>query len=314
MTTLRTTGVAAIALVALTLSLTSCGGNRPLSEMDASQLFALGKQKYDKKKYVSAVDYLQTVVFNYPGNAVVDTAQYYLALSYFGNKEYELAAVEFNRLAVNYPSSPYFENAVFMRAASYFEATPHHYGLDQTDLERAIDLLNDFLIDFPESDLVPDAKRYLAEGRNRLAHKTYQAAIVYERLGAPKAARIYFQKVIDDYTDTDYGPLATYHYALMDLRLKEYDDARRRFENFATVFPDNKLAGKALAKAAQAAFKNCEATYKSGQYATARQCLIDFKQEFPNNGHVGKADELLKKIDQLPPAPPAEEQTEHAGT
>ena len=145
----------------------SCGSSRPSSQMDARQLFEAGKEKYEKEKYLSAIEFFQTIVFNYPGNSVVDTAQYYLGLSYFSNDEHELAAVEFNRLALNYPSSAYFENAVFMRAVSYYEATPDNSGLDQTDLERALTLLEDFLIDFPESQLIPDAQKYLAAARGR---------------------------------------------------------------------------------------------------------------------------------------------------
>ncbi len=300
-----------VAVLALTVLLASCGGPPKVADLGPRELYEVGKQQYDKEKYRRAVDYFQSIVFNFPGNSVVDTAQYYLGLSYFGSEEYELAAIEFNRLALNYPSSEFFENAVFMRAVSVYESTPKHHGLDQTELEQAIIQLEDFLIDFPESELVPDAKKYLNAALTRMAHKYYDAGLVYERIGAPKAARIYFQKVIDDYTDTEYAADATYHYALMELRLKNYDDARRQFENFAAVFDQHELVDEAREKAAEAAFKHCRKSFEEGDLSAARECLVQFKSNYPDNGKIDDADDIIEKID----AGPNEENTkEHAGT
>jgi len=198
----RTNIIVGLLVVLIGTLAVSCGGSRSVADLGARELFEQGLNHYEEDKYRQSSEYFQALVFNYPGNSIVDTAQYYLGLSYFGNEEYELAAIEFNRLAVNYPSSVFFENAVFMKAVAYFEATPDHYGLDQSELERAITLFEDFLIDFPESPLVEDAQTYLLKARTRLDHKLYEAGIVYERIGAPRAAEKYFQKVIDDYTDT----------------------------------------------------------------------------------------------------------------
>ena len=74
-----------------------CGGRVALSNQTAGQLYQAGKEKYDRKKYLSAIEYFQAVVYNHPGESVVDTAQYFLAMSYFGDKNYELSRVEFNR-------------------------------------------------------------------------------------------------------------------------------------------------------------------------------------------------------------------------
>ena len=90
-----------------------CGSRPTLANLSAHELFDKGKEEYSQKHYLRAIEYFQAVVYNYPGESVVDTAQYYLALSYFGDKEYELAQVEFNRLVVNYPASVYFEHSIF---------------------------------------------------------------------------------------------------------------------------------------------------------------------------------------------------------
>jgi len=287
------------ALSTIGLSLFGCGGGKlSLANKSAPELFALGKEKFDAGKYVPAVSYFQTLVYNYPGEPIVDTAQYYLALSYFRNKEYALAQVEFNRLVLNYPSSAYFIQSVFMKAVCFFEGTPKNYGLDQSDLETAIKQFEDFIVDYPESELVPDAKKYLLTARSRMAEKFYSAAIVYDHVGAYKAAKIYYQKVVDDYTDTPFASQATFGIALMDYKLKNYDDARDKFDNFLKVFPKDELAAKANELVVEAAFKSGEKAYKSGNYDLAKEKFESFMKNFPDSKKKQDAGEYLKKIQQ----------------
>jgi outer membrane protein assembly factor BamD len=284
---------------AISLLVSGCGGSKSLATMSASELMTKGKWAYDNKKYLKAIELFQTIVYNYPGESIVDTAQYFLALSYFGNEEYELAGVEFNRLIVNYPASPYFEHAIFMKAVSAFESTPRNYGLDQTDLQDAIKQFEDFVIDFPESQLMADARQYLLAARTRMARKFYEAGIVYVRKRAFEAAKVYFQKVIDEYTDTEYAAQASFQYAEMEFKLGRFDEARQKFEDFKKVFPDHELVDKARKKEVEAAFKSGEAAFKNGDYALAEQRLQTFKINYPDNGRSKKVEEYLEKIHQI---------------
>jgi len=273
-----------------------CGGSKKLSTMTASDLFAEGKKLYDHHKYIKAIETFQACVYNYPGESIVDTAQYYLALSYFSNKEYEVAQVEFNRLVLNYPSSVYFEQSVFMRAVCYFEATPKHRGLDQSELETAIQQFEDFIIDFPESEVVDDARKYLLAARTRLAHKYYDAGIVYTRIRAYEASQIYFQKVMDDFTDTEYAAPATFEYAMADYKRGRFEDAERRFKDFQSLFPNDEKVKKAHEMEIKSAFKAGETAFKRGDYDSAQKKLEAFKADYPKNHLNGKVDKYLKEI------------------
>ncbi len=276
-----------------------CGGKRTKAHLGPQELFELGMEEYNKKHYFNAIEHFQAVVWNYPGETIVDTAQYYLALSYFGEKNYELARVEFDRLVNNYPSSAFFEQALFMKAVSTFELTPRHYGLDQSELTDAIRQFEDFIIDYPESELIPDVQRYLKIARTRLARKYYEAGIVYSRMGAYKSAEIYFQKVIDEYTDTEFAARAAYQNAEMEFKLKRFDSAAKKFGDFVKVFPDHEWVSKAKKRQVEAAFKSGEAAFKKGDYALAQQKFEAFQTTYPNNGWSKKVRKYLKKISEL---------------
>jgi len=268
-----------------------------MAEMTAHDLFAMGKDKYDRGKYLPSREYFQTIVYNFPGEPMVDTAQYFLSLTYFGAKEYEIAGVEFNRLVLNYPSSAYFTHALFMRAVSFYHSTPKHFALDQTDIKRAIRQFEDFLIDYPESELIPEAKEYLSQGRTRLARKQYEAGRTYKYIRAYDAAKTYFQVVIDDFTDTEYGSKAAFDYAEMEYRLKNFDEAQVRYEGFAVAFPDHELAVRAGKNAVKSAFKSGEKAFHKGDLLLAQQKLQLFVQNYPDSKLVGKAEKYWRRID-----------------
>lgn len=293
----RTATFILLGLTAL-VAITACGGRKTLTNLPARELYEKGMQEYQNKKFYKSIDYFSAIVYNYPGESLVDTAQFYVGMSYFGQKDYKLASVEFNRLLQNYPSSIYAANAQYMKAVCLYEAAPGHYGLDQTDLDDALQQLEDFVIDNPESELVADAKVYISDGRLRLARKTYEAAVVYVRLRALKAATIYFQRVVDEYTDTEYGPLAAYGIADVEYQLKHYDKARTQFDNFATAFPDHDLAAKARQQAEESAYKDAAQAVKAGDIAEAATKLQAYLSSYPNGD---KADDVREKLENLPP-------------
>ena len=290
----------------------NCGGKKSLNTLTSVELFELGTEKYEQKKYIKAIEHFQTLVYNYPGESIVDTAQYYLALSYFGDKEYEVANVEFNRLAVNYPASTYAEDAIFMKAVCLYKGTPTHFGLDQSDLLVSIKQFEEFIIDFPESNVIGEAQNYLLEAHTRLAKKHYNSGVVYNRIGTYKAAEIYFQKVVDEFTDTEYAPLATFGLAEMKFKLKEYKLAKEKFSDFMIVFKDHLLVEKAKEYMEKAAFKAGEFSFKKKEFPEALEFFQAYVAEFPASKHSKKASEYIEKINAMPSQETKQEENENS--
>ncbi len=294
------------------LVLVGCGGGPKLANLGSRELFQLGMNKYAKGKYLGAIEALQMAIFNYPGETQVDTAQYYLALSYYGNHDYVLGQVEFNRLLTNYPASAFAPNAQLMKAVCFFKGTPKHYALDQTDLVTAITQFEDFLQDHPESEAVPEAKQYLKDAQSRMARKYYESGIVYIRVRDFNAARTYFQKVVDEYTNTEYASDATYQIAETYYQQKNWDKAEEQFSNFGVVWPQHKWTAQAAKQASEASYKGGMAALKAGDTALARKRLERFVLICgPDNGKLKKVNATLQQIGNTPVV---ETDTTHAGS
>jgi len=238
-------------LVILSILLAACGSPSVKNFGSAEEQFRAAMQEYQKKHYLKAIDGFQKVLYNYSGSSQVDSAQYYLAMTYYLQPDYILAAGEFERLAMNFPGSPFIDNARYMAGLCHFKSAPGHYGLDQEELIKAIEALEDFVTDYPESEMVVDARQTIKAGRERLARKSYESGRAYFRLGYYQSAVVYFQSVIDNYTETPWAAPALYYLGEIALKEKKYEDARAKFDNFLVIYPDHKLGSGAREKLAE---------------------------------------------------------------
>jgi len=225
--------------------LSGCGGTGFRAPEDAHVLFESAQKDYDKGKYLNAIEKFQLLVYNFPGATLVDTAQYYLAMSYYGDKDYELAAVEFSRLKNSYPQSDYADNAQFMAGVCYFENSPKQSGLDQEDLKRSIVALGDFILDNPDSPLISDAEMVIVKARTKLAKKGYDNGLVYMKILDYRAAKIYLQYVIDEFIETEYAPLALFKLAEIDYKKDDFKSASERFNQFMNIYAEHELISDA---------------------------------------------------------------------
>lgn len=233
-----------IAIICLSLpGLAGCGGSGDKAPLSAEDQFARAMGLYEREKFFESAEEFQKVIYNYPGGSSVDSAQYFLAMSYMRDKQFELAAVEFERLIRNYPRSPFAVEARFRTAYAYFRAAPRHHGLDQTEVKRAVRLLNDFLIDYPDSEFAPEAQQALYEANSRLAKKFFESAVVYTRIGAWRSAEIYFQYVIDNYSNSSYTEESLAGKTRALLKQRKWDEAALSANSFLGLYPDSDRAG-----------------------------------------------------------------------
>ena len=239
-----------VVFVILNISLLSfllgfgCGPKAPKVVLDAEDQYALAKREFDKEHWDDAVVELQKLIFNYPGAAFIDSAQYLLGMTYLNQKEYPLAIGEFNKLLSAYPTSQLADDAAFMVALSDFEMSPRA-ELDPRHTQRATDELQNFLDDYPESDRREEAEELLNKCRAKLAKKAYKTGYLYYKRGHYVSALIYLRQVLNDYHDTEWIKQAQFQIADVFYKQKKYDQAKEEYEKFLQNFPEHKLAQKA---------------------------------------------------------------------
>ncbi len=234
-----------VGLIAVSL-LAGCGGVTMKNYATAELQYRNAMTEFQKENFLKAIDGFQKVIYNFGGSSVVDSAQYYLAMSYYHQEDFYMAAAEFERLATTYPGSPFVDDAQYMAGLCYFKSAPKNYGLDQDELQKAIESLNDFVTDNPESELADEARAVIAQANERLAHKRYANGRMYYRLGYYDAAEVYFRRVIDEHTSTEWAARALFYTGEIKVKQKKFSEARDIINNFLVVYPENEYHDKAV--------------------------------------------------------------------
>jgi outer membrane protein assembly factor BamD len=190
-----------IALLLLAIGLAGCSGSGRLRYETPEEAFEKGTAFYERGKYDRAIEYFQGSFDFGRTHALAADAQLYLARAYRANKEYLLAANEYTRFMEIYRSDPRVPDAEFERALTYYERSPA-FSLDQTDSQRAVEQFQLFINRFPGSDKVVDAEAKIMELREKMAHKQYETAKLYERRELFQAAALSYEAVFDRFFDT----------------------------------------------------------------------------------------------------------------
>lgn len=231
-------------LLALAL-FAGCASQSQMSGADPRVTYDAALKKLENEKWADAQLLLQRVSLSAPGSSYIDSVQYYLAMSFFGNGDYHLAIAEFRRLANSFPRSELLDDAQYMVGKSYFLAAPGNVGLDQTDNESAIRELQAFLEEHPRSPLLVEATQLLSTAIEKRVRKQFQSGRQYFRMGNGESARLYLTDIITEYPESRYTPEALYLLARVDAKEGKLEDARDKLNNLINAFPDSKLTKRA---------------------------------------------------------------------
>lgn len=237
------------ALLLILLGLWGCG-HKPSPVLSVNEQFKLAKQFYDNHKYQKAQQEFEKLIYTYPGNTIIDTAQYFLSMSQYYQKDYIIAAGEFQRLLQSYPQSEYADDAQYQIGMCHYKMSPK-YQLDQTETYEALDAFQTFLGNFIGSPLVEDARSRIRELENKLAQKKFMTGLLYLKLADYEPAITYFWTVRDEYPATDWAVQAIYYTGEAYYGQKEYSKALETIQAFAAGFPGHPLSGKAVKKIEQ---------------------------------------------------------------
>lgn len=222
-----------------------CASLKPGDAGDIDLQYEKAMKLLDKKKYLRAQEEFNNLVIRGTHTDLGDDSQFYLAESYFLNKEYLLAIAEYDRLIRRMGFSPYVEKARWRVCESYVKESPKYYK-DQSNTSKALSKLQEFIDDYPNSEFKEEANGQILELRNKLAQKEYATGILYIKMEEYPSAIISFESLINNYYDTDIlekGHIGMIRcYSLMD----EYKKAETYYNNHSSEIISNDLKQTAL--------------------------------------------------------------------
>jgi len=218
--------------VCVLLAVTACG-NKDVTPQNAANpdrfLFDRGEAALKERKWINARDYMRQVVDNYPQSPLRPDAKLAIGDTYLGEKSAEslvLADSEFREFLTFYPRHPKADYAQYKLAMTYFLQMR---GADR-DQEATREALTEFqvLFDrFPDSQLIPEARKNWRIARDRLSDSELRVAVLYSRTGVMRGAVARLQGILKD--DPNYTHRDSVYYELAEIY--------RRTDNKAQAVP-----------------------------------------------------------------------------
>lgn len=250
----------ALLLLGVLLLTVSCGEYQKLLKSEdngekylaAQNYYEEGLKEDSKQKLRRALRLFEQIVPEYRGKPQGEKVSYLFADTYYQLGDYYLSSYQFERFQQSYPNSEKLEEATFKKAKSYYHLSPR-YDLDQTDTEKAVVELQNYLNAFPDGEYVSEANDLATELRVKLEKKAFEIGKQYHltglaRAGNYRAAITSFDNFISDYPGSPFREAAFYYRfdsayqlainsfaSLMEERLME---AKGYYESYKKRYPE----------------------------------------------------------------------------
>ncbi|HNZ47442.1 MAG TPA: outer membrane protein assembly factor BamD [Candidatus Hydrogenedentes bacterium] len=156
---------------------------------------------FKKKPYKRAADIYAMVVENQPFAAEAAEAQYKIGLCHFARKQFQDAAFEYKRVIEDYPTTEWVKDASYGLAMCYYKDS-YSPAYDQTPSELTVNAIDDFKANFPGDEKNEKLGEMRIEMRNSIAQHYLNSAKFYERRREFPAAKLYYEKIANEFADT----------------------------------------------------------------------------------------------------------------
>ena len=198
-----------VAAIVIAVGVTGCAqktASLPPGTVDADKfLFDRGTEAAKDRKWIDAREYFRNLVDNYPQSPYRPDAKLALGDTYLTEDTTEsllLGANEYREFLTFYPTHARADYAQLQLARTFTEQmlAPER---DQTATRDAIREIEIFLQRFPNSALMPEARKLEREARDRLSEASYRVGYFYYRLKYYPGAIDRFREVLK--TDPGYS-------------------------------------------------------------------------------------------------------------
>jgi len=179
---------------------------------------------YNRRAFLSAARLFEQLYPLSIGTPLGDTILFLFADSYFQNRDYQMAAFHFRDYVRRYPGTERTELAALNAVKSMYYSSPEYY-LDQFITLLAIDEVNLFIQNYPDSKHIEECNEILDALREKLAKKELEIVRMYYQTSNYEATQIMARNFLKTYSSSRYAPEL-----LFILVRNNFDFARRSVE------------------------------------------------------------------------------------
>ncbi|AZI67086.1 outer membrane protein assembly factor BamD [Kaistella daneshvariae] len=222
-----------------------------LKSADKDYILKVANENFANKKWANALALYERLSNLVAGTDDAPNVVYNSAYANYYDKNYKLAGHQFKNFAVTFPQDPRVEDAAYMSALCYYEGSLD-YNLDQSSTELAINEMQNFLNNYPNSEKSKNINELIDELTYKLEFKAYENARQYFKMADYKASSTAFENVLNDFPSTklrtkiyDYMLKSKYELAVnsvYDLKKDRLEEASTFAKQVEREMPNSELA------------------------------------------------------------------------
>ena len=227
---------------------TSCNAyQKMLNNPDVAAKYKAAEAYYNTGEYRRANRLYEQILPSYRGKPQAQRVVFFFANSYLQTKDYYLAAYQFESFVKSFPQSDKLQEASFLGAKCYYMLSPR-YSLDQTNTNDALDKLQIFIDNYPNSEFLAEANSYVQELQTKLEKKDFEISKQYHTIRDYKAAINAFDNLIASYPGTPFREdalyfkfLSSYEIATNSVyykKLERLKDLQGIYDNITRYYPE----------------------------------------------------------------------------
>ncbi len=191
-------------IILFIFSLYSCSKYQKLLKSDNFDVkYETAVDLFNDKKYSRSLTLLEDILSEFKGSSKSEDIYYYYTFCLYHLGDYTNAAFHFNNFSKTFLSSVKLEEMAFMSAKCYYLETPPSY-YDQTNTFNAINQLELFISDYPNSSNIIEAQSLISKLYLILEEKEFNIAQSYYKTGKYNSAIYAFNNFIETYPNSKF--------------------------------------------------------------------------------------------------------------
>lgn len=227
---------------------------KTLRSDDVAAKFNMGTELFEAGKYNKAKRLFDQILPQYSGKPQAEKLTFMHAMCSYQMGDYYFSSYHFDKFTNSYPQSEKAEEAAFLAAKGYYFNSPV-YSKEQKETIEAIEKLQLFVNQYPNSQYLEEANKIVKELDYKLEKKAFEIAKQYNQIRDYKASIKSFNNFLLDFPGTSFRDKAmfyrldsAYNLAMLSidqLKEKRLNDAMGYFRAFNKAYPNSEFLGDA---------------------------------------------------------------------
>lgn len=233
--------------------------------------FTAAEEYFNKKDYYRSSTLYEDLLPLSPGKKEAETIRLHYAYTQFYQKFYEISSYYFQKYTETYPRSKKVIEAHYMHGVSLYKLSPK-WNLDQSNTQNAIDVIQEFLNTYPQSQYKDECNHMISEMQVKLETKAYNHALTYHKIGYYRSAVVASENFRKNFPDSQYNEEMAFKKVTAQYNLAKM--------SVISVKKDGKII-----------------PLKENRYKTSKQFYLEFIDKYPQSRYIKEAEDIYSIVE-----------------